>query len=260
MQSLIIIRYNSNMTQSQGKKVFLLYPHSVIANELIDAIREAEYEVYLIEDHVKMKELLVKHKDSILFLNIDKEIDNLDWVKYSSRIMEDEETKSTNIGVMSYNEDKELAEKYLMGLMVNCGFIQLKLGLESSKQIILKTLEANEARGKRHYVRAVCGISDNIGFNVMINDKMHSGKILDISIVGMAVIFDNPLEISLKSLIKDIQLKLKGIICRVSGVIYATRRGDEGGYVLLFGKSITSDVKKKIHNFVHSQLHEQIMK
>ena len=64
------------------------------------------------------------------------------------------DTGSVQIGILSYNEDRELAEKYLMDIGVQCGFIKLKLGLQESIAIILKTLEATEARGNRKYVRA----------------------------------------------------------------------------------------------------------
>ena len=76
----------------------------------------------------------------------------------------------------------------------------------------------------------------------------------------MAVVFDEPVELTLKILIKDIQLKLKGVLCRVSGIILATNRSMAGGYVFLFGKSMTPQIRKKIHSFVHMQLQEQILR
>ena len=61
-----------------------------------------------------------------------------EWEEYIKGIIGSEGTKDVRIGIVSYNENKELAEKYLMELMVPCGFIRLKLGIEESTQIILK--------------------------------------------------------------------------------------------------------------------------
>ncbi|OQY36358.1 MAG: hypothetical protein B6229_10310 [Spirochaetaceae bacterium 4572_7] len=54
-----------------GKKIFFLYPHSVIKTDLIHSFIENEYEVYTIKDYLKVKPILKKFNDSIIFINID---------------------------------------------------------------------------------------------------------------------------------------------------------------------------------------------
>lgn len=45
------------ITDALGKKVFFVYPHSVIQNELIQDLIDREYEVYFINDHNKIQSI-----------------------------------------------------------------------------------------------------------------------------------------------------------------------------------------------------------
>ena len=125
-----------------AKKVFFLHPHSVIQQELVRELVSYEYAVYLVSDHKKFRSVVKEFSEPIVFINIDDEMDAEGWNDYISDMMESEDN-SAMIGVLTYNEDKELAKTYLMDLMIPCGYIKLKLGLEQSRQIILKTLERN---------------------------------------------------------------------------------------------------------------------
>ena len=124
---------------------------------------------------------------SIVFVNIDDTLNELQWEAWIHRLITDPATSSTKVGILTYNPDAELAKKYLMDMMLPCGFIQLKQGLAEGKRIILKTLEANEARGRRRYVRAQCTDPKKASFNVTVKGKFVTGAILDISVAGMTV-------------------------------------------------------------------------
>ena len=87
-------------------------------------------------------------------------------------------------------------------LNVTCGFIQLKLGKEDSKKIILKTLEVNECKGKRKYIRATSNNILKSTFNVQIGSELKTGTILDISSAGMSFIFDEPTTLSKNALLR----------------------------------------------------------
>ncbi|MEA1911787.1 MAG: PilZ domain-containing protein, partial [Spirochaetota bacterium] len=54
-----------------GKKIFFLYPQSVIQDELISFLLRNEYEVYFLNDHVKATKLFKRFSNSICFINID---------------------------------------------------------------------------------------------------------------------------------------------------------------------------------------------
>ena len=122
---------NGPNTSDLGKRVFFLYPHSVLQDQLVSKIIEQEYEVYLLSDHVKALKILGVYNDSILFVNIDERLKEKEWEEYIKGIMSSEGTKNVRTGIVSYNENKELAEKYLMDLMVPCGFIRLKRGFNT---------------------------------------------------------------------------------------------------------------------------------
>ncbi len=243
-----------------GKKVFFLYPHSVIEEKLVQVIIRNEYEVYLVYDHKKTLKLLRKYPNSILFVNIDTELSGEDWESYIRSIIEHEDTKGVQIGILTYNEDKELARKYFMDIGVPCGFVRLKLGFEESARIILKTLIVTEARGQRKHVRAKCTGQANVSFNVRYGKEIHNGSIIDISIVGMACAFDSPVQFEQGTALDDIQLKLKGKITKVSGTVAGSRRQTKHIYVILFNTNLSDDARGKIHYFIHQSLQDEIQK
>jgi len=252
-----------NAPENFGKKVFFLYPHSVVEETLLNAIIKNEYEVYLVKDHEKIKRVLADFPDSILFINIDGELEEPEWAAYTQNLKEDPKTAQVRVGILTYNDDKELAKKYLLDLMVPCGFVILKLGIEQSSIIILKMLEANEARGKRKYVRAVCP-QGSAELNIKAaKGGVDSGVVANLSSVGMACTFSGGLEFNIGTKFSDIQLRLKGMICMLSGVIIG-KRLQEGVlplYVVMFDpSSIAAETKAKIHQYVYSTLQAEMNK
>ncbi|HEQ72480.1 MAG TPA: hypothetical protein ENN69_08325 [Spirochaetia bacterium] len=246
---------------NNGRKVFFLYPHTII-RDLIKEIVRNEYEVYMIEDHIRLKSLLVKYRNPIVFLNIEERLKEEEWEQYIKEILSDPATRKIGIGVLTYfDRSKALTERYLMELGVNCGFIRLKTSLEKCKDIILRTLEANEARGKRRFVRGICNPKID-SFNVVIGGTRYNGTMLDVSIAGMACRFTNLMQkLSVGMELKDLQLVLRGMRCQVEGrIIRIDRRGgDSDVYVILFlADSLIPAVKEKIHSFIHICLQDEI--
>jgi hypothetical protein len=159
---------------------------------------------------------------------------------------------------MTYNPNPDLARKYLMDMGIPCGFIQLKLGLAEGKRIILKTLEANEARGRRKYVRARCSARQHVTFNMGYQDGFLTGSILDISIAGMAFSFDKTVSIKPYTAIADLQLRMKGTICRVAGKFVGPISGQSGRYLMMFDSPLAADAREKIHRFIFHALQEEL--
>ena len=252
-----MMKYEKNIN-FYGNKVFFLYPHSVIQNEMIIELIRNEYEIYIISDHEKIIPILRKYKDSILFINIDTILQEDEWEKYIKEIMQNNEIEGTKIGILTYNNDKALAEKYLMEILVPCGFIKLSLGIAASTNIIIKVLDANEVKGRRKYVRANCMNMSMTSFNAKIGEKYYTGKIMNISSAGMSCAFDENVDIELKTFIPDIQLKLKGVICKISGVIGGIRRSENTTYVILFDKKKSKETRFKISHFVFKCLQNAI--
>lgn len=243
----------SQTDSSVGRKVLFLYPHSVIQDELVQLLLWSEYEVYLVRDHARILGFLGQHPESVLFINIDEVLEEPEWEQYIRKLRESQDTSGVQIGVLSYNDDRALAQKYLMDIGVQCGFVRLKIGARESTQIILKMLAAVEARGKRKYVRAKCD-DRTATFNVRHGDKYLAGRIHDISSAGMAVVFDEPIELQPKTPLPDIQLKLKGKLLKMSGVVFGSRKhGGQVVYVVLFKKPQQQE-KLALHNFIFQTL------
>ncbi len=241
-----------------GRKVFFLYPHSVFSEELFLEILDNEYEVYVLKSHESAWRAAEKHPGSILFINIDGQPPDKDWETWVRKLMADPKRAETRVGILTYNMDQDLAKKYLMEIGVPCGFIQLKQGLVESKRIILKTLEANEAKGRRKYVRAKCMDPKKATLNVKYEGKIHNGIIHDISAAGMAFRFEKPVSLKSKAHLDDIQLKLKGVLCRVSGIFAGEIRDSTPRNLLLFDQPMPADTKEKIHRFIFHSLQDEM--
>ncbi|MBB6478719.1 PilZ domain-containing protein [Spirochaeta isovalerica] len=242
-----------------GKKVFFIYPHSVIQNELIQDLIDREYEVYFINDHTKVSSICEFYTSPILFINIDEGLEEPQWEKLIRSILETSGSSHARIGIVTYNENVNLAQKYLMDIMVPCGFIKLKLGLTESTKIIIKTLEANEVKGQRKFVRAKCNPSEAT-LNVTINNNLISGHIVDISSVGMAMTLESSVDLEKNTYLKDIQLKLRGILLRVSAVVigFRSQEGEKKLYVLLFDQFVTSQIKSRLRSYINRTLQHEM--
>lgn len=243
-----------------GKKVFFLYPHSVIESDLLHDFIKNEYEIYTLKDHRKVKLLLKKYEDSILFINIDEHLNEQEWYEYVESITESDEYKGVQIGILTYNENTDLQQKYLLELSVTCGFIQLKLGKEDSKNIILKTLEANESKGKRKYIRATSTNSRRSTFNFKLGTELKTGIVNDISSVGMSCLFNEPIELKKNALLPKMQLKLNGRLILVDGIVFGSRKisNKETLFVIMFTNSIKEDSKAKIHKYIGEVIQENM--
>ena len=241
-----------------GKKVFFIYPNSVIQVEMVAELIKCEYEVYLIKDYDKALTIFHRYPESVVFINIDEGQEESQWEEYVQTIKNDPDMEAVQVGIMTYNDDPELAQKYLMDIMVSGGFIKLSLGLKESTALVLKVLEANEARGRRKFLR-VQHVDHFSSLNAKLDDKPLNGTVVDISSAGMACTFDHDVPIPARTVIDSIQLKLKGILCLVSGIVMGSRmEGDHRIYVLLFGPKTPPDNKDKIRTFMQWALQHQI--
>lgn len=241
-----------------GRKVFLLNPPSVVGEDLIHAILAAEYELYVLKDPKRALAVFKRFPDSIVFVNIDSVLEEREWEAYVRRLITDSIFKDVRVGVLSYNSDPALIEKYLMDVGVQCGFVRLKLGTQESTRIMLQTLEANEAKGRRKYVRASVADDARASFNVEVAGTRHEGTILDISSVGMAVRFSNQVTIEQKSVLNGVQIRLRATLVRVDAVLLGRREDDPTIHVMLFRHGADPKARRQIREYIHRSLQEYI--
>jgi hypothetical protein len=242
----------------QGKKIFLLFPHSVIRDEMLDVLVMAGYETYTLMDEKRAKKLLAKFPDSIMFINIDEGLKEKEWESYIKDILNDPITKNSRLGIMSYNQDTVLMKKYLMDMSLPCGYVQLKLGVNESTKIILSALDANEAQGRRKYIRAECEDDISATLNYKGDRGIFRGKILDVSTAGIAARFDKLPAYPQNSLLRQVQLKLHGVMVMVDMIFLAQRPSDKFVQVLLFDPKISTENKLVIHRYMKLCLQKYI--
>jgi hypothetical protein len=208
-----------------GKKVFFLYPPPVLT-EVIDFLARQEFEVFLARDHEKLRRFIASFPDAILFANIDSVLDDEGWQAYVAALRK--EAPALGIGILTLNDNAMLRERYLMDIQVQCGFVILNIGATKTAEILSKTLEANEARGRRKFVRAPCPPGAG-QFAVDIGGTTLRGELTDLSSAGMAIRSDDDTSLRVGTLLRDISLSIKGNRVLVSGVIVAKHPGDKGG-------------------------------
>ena len=237
-----------------SKKTFILYPHSVIRDDLLDFLIMAGFESYVVRDHNRALKLLVKFPDSIMFINIDEGMNEKEWETYVRDIQKNPETKESRLGILSYNNDQSLMQKYLMDMAVPCGYIQLKLGVRESTKILLNVLEANEARGRRKFIRAFCEDDMTATVNIKGSGGLYRGKILDISATGIAARFNKFDDLPVNSVIREMQLKLRGGLILTNAILMG-RRENENVRIFLFDvPKMNTDHKLIIHRFIKHTL------
>jgi len=249
------------MGTEHGKKVFFLYPPSVVKDEMVKELVEDEYEVYLLQNHHLAAKLLKEFKDSVLFINIDYTLKKEEsWEDYIKELMKNEETKDTKIGIVSYESSKDLIEKYLMELSVQCGFIRLSQGFKDSLSIIKRALDANEAKRRRKYVRIKCKDPMKATFNITKDNNSYTGRVVDISSFGMSITFDSAKNAVFenKEYLPNIQLRLNGVLCRAAGYVIGRVDGIRLANIIVFSKETNQAGKEKIHHFVHHCLQYEI--
>jgi hypothetical protein len=233
----------------EGKKVFFLYPHSVIQDDLVDELIMQGFEIYMLRDHKRARKLIERFPGSIMFINIDERLEEPEWEAYIREIQENPSI-NTRLGILSYNTDQELMRKYLMDIMVPCGYVQLKQGVKESTLIIRNALLANEAKGRRKSFRAVC--EENSGtMNFNSASGLITGKLLDISAAGFAARVDTPLHLEKNTLLQKVQLKLRGSLAMVDLIYLGPRFDNTNVWILLFDPtSLGENAKITINHYI----------
>ena len=238
-----------------GKKVFFLYPPSVIQDEMLDMLIMNGFEAYILKDHERAVRVLQRFPDSILFINLDMGLKEPEWEQYIRAIQRSPRTKETRIGIFSYNTDPALMQKYIIDIGVPCGFVHLKVGVKESTKIVMRALYANEARGRRNSIRISCDNDSNAKLNYKSPmQTMYYGKILDISSAGFAAMIPRFTEFTANTMLKEIQLILHGSLLLVDAILMGGRKDNPNVHIFVFYPKMTPFNKLTIHRFIKQSL------
>jgi len=242
-----------------GRKIFFLYPSAVVLNRITEELIQQEYEVYTLKDHQKMKRLLAKYPDSIVFANIFDGMTEKEWESWIRGIMADEALSEVKIGIISPTDDEALRRKYINEIKIQCGYIVIKSDLNIAMKQLFEVLNAADAKGRRKYIRAITENETNTTVNIPTGGTFVRGSIKDISVVGLSCYFQDDPNFAKNSLHPDIQIKLQSTILKAEGIVFGSRvEGDTKIYVVLFTQRIDPEAKVRIRRYIQTNLQSKI--
>ena len=240
---------------SLGRKIFFLHPSVVVQNRVIPELAQEEFEVYLVKDEVKLKQVLKKYPDSIVFACISEGMKEDAWEKWILEIMEDSATSDVSIGIVALAENASDREKYTEQIKVKCGYNVIKSDIVHFIQHLTTILNSAEAKGRRNYIRLPTEGDANTIVNIPIQGNFVNGRVKDISVVGFSCSFDEDTELTKNKLFTDVQIRLHSYLVNVEAIAFGFRMDEmEKTYVMLFTKRIDSNSRSKIRTFIHSAL------
>lgn len=218
----------------------------------------AQYEAAIVRDHRVIQAVLARFPNSVVYFNADSRIPPGALEQIVKAVISGHASHGADVGLVSYNENREMAQHYLMDIGVTCGYVMLNIGFEKSARIIIKALEAAEARGDRRFVRV--RVPENRGkLNINLNsgEQKLTGAVLDISEAGMACSLSEAYPPG--TIFPDIQLQLWGTLCRVSGKIAGRRETPDGVVnVVMFDQITESSVRSKIYAFLKKVMQHEV--
>ena len=244
---------------SLGRKIFFLHPSALIQNQIIEELAQEEFEAYVAKDETKLRQLLKKHPNSIVFANISDGMKENAWEDWIKSVMAASETAGVDIGVIVSTDNANLRHKYLEQIKVRCGYTVMKSDLTAIIRQLIIILNSVNAKGRRKYVRALTGNETNTTVNFPMNGTFINGSIKDISTVGFSCTFAENHEITKNSLFSDIQIRLQTQLLKAEGIVFGSRpEGLDKVYVILFTQRTSPDVKTRIRKFIHNFLQSKI--
>jgi hypothetical protein len=239
-----------------GRRVLFVDPPSVVQEQMIHFLVSAQYEAAIVKDHRRLNAVLKMFPHSVVYFNLDSRVPPPALEQIVRAVISGKDEHGAEVGILSYNPNPEVAQRYLMELGATCGYVILELGFQKSARIAIKALEAVEARGDRRFVRVKVPKGKG-SYHVKLSGVEITGEILDISEAGMACFMSG--EYGLDTELPDIQLRLWGSLLRVSGVIRGTRRTPQGTvYVVMFDEIADGSAKGKLYTFLRRVMQYEV--
>ena len=248
-----------NTTGFLGRKVFFLHPSALIQNQVIEELVQEEYEIYAVKDESKLRRLLKRYPDSIVFANISDGMKESAWEEWIRSVLTSSETAGTDIGIIAYADNENFRYKYLDQMRVRCGFTVMKADLSTVITQLKKILSSANAKGRRKFIRAIISNGANISVNLPMNGTFVNGIIRDISTMGFSCYFADDPGLTKNHHYTDIQIRLKSQLLKVQGMVFGSRMQQyEKVYVILFTPRTSPDVLAKVRTFIHSYLQSKM--
>lgn len=241
-----------------GKKILFVYPNKPVLDNIVPVLLGHGYEPYILDDHNHTEKICYYYKNSIVFFNIDQTIRKSSWGDHIKSLKSNESFGDLNFGIISEQEPDPIITAF-GDLPFNMACLSFLHGADFCCQVILNFLEKTNAKGNRKHVRVKCDNIYHASFSIKQSNHIIAGKILDISIVGMAGVFSDSIDLRPGSFIKDLQLRLMGSILNLSGKVAGMRESNGVMiYVIMFDPIKEPAVQHKVIMFISHMFQESI--
>ena len=250
---------NDNAEPLVGKKIFFLHASILIQNKIVEELAQEEFEVYSVKDETRLRYLLRRYPDSIVFANISDGMRESAWENWIRTVMMDNATAGVSIGIIAYGEDANLRHKYTELLKIRCGYTVMKPDLPMMVRQLADILDNVSAKGRRKYIRVLTDNETNITVNLPMNGTFINGVVKDISTAGFSCSFTEEPELSRNTHFTDIQLRLQTEFLKVQGMFFGSRmQGTERVFVILITQHTAVEERTRIRKFIRSLLQSRI--
>ena len=246
-----------------GRKVFFVNPPLYVENYLQPALKQNEYEAYVIKDYKYTKNALKLFPDALCFIFIDDEMSYDGWFNFILSFQNDEKLKTIFVGLMSAMIPGPVREKFMMNLSLPGGFLMLnEIKGQALIENVIGILELNGAKGRRKYIRLDCG--DNVSINGYFANQTQllQVSIANISSVGFTCYFPRSYGavLSKNMVVPSFSITLGRRSVVTPSVVFDVKAVDENNYfaVLLFLIQVGPEDRKVIKNFIFEHLEERI--
>jgi hypothetical protein len=248
-----------NIDNTLGRKIFFLHPSALVQNQVITELAQLEFEVYISKDEGKLKNLLAKYPDSIVFASISEGMKESAWEEWIRGVMANPGTSKIDIGIIVPISNEDLQRKYIQQLRASCGFTAIKSDPNGAIKQLVSILNDVNAKGRRKYIRALIDNGSNTTVNLPMNGTYVNGNIKDISVVGFSCCFTEDPVLNKNRLFDYMQIRLQSHLLKTEGIVFGSHMdGVEKVYVLLFTQRTDPEVRAKIRKYIQSNLQSKM--
>ncbi len=252
-----------------GRKVFFLNLSSDLRNQIIDPLREREYEVFNIDDYKSAKAILRNFPDAICFVQVDihgsNQLKTNQWFNFLHSFQSDPVLKTIYLGVITKRMTTSEQNFFMLNLLLPAGLLSIRNGTDELFDNLINILEVNGAKGRRQYVRAKCPENSRAVVRCKIADVTVIMTINDISSVGISCYIKNNQTQLFKPniVLENISFSINSATSFHCNAAVFTVKPFNNQYsllVLLLMKGTTRAVKTEIRQYIFNILEHEIQK
>lgn len=235
-----------------GRKVYFLNPPLSVENQIIEALKELEYEVFIIKDYKYAKPVLRENKNAICFVYLDEVLTLKAWFNFLKSFSKDESLKTIFLGITSMKTSVDI-NNFIVNLQLPGGYVPINTVGDIALKKFIGILDLNGAKGRRQYIRLDCkGLKSVTGY-ITFGNKLFPINVENISSVGLACTYEFAAAAAFtkNSIINNVALSLGRWSVVVACVVFDVKKiNSKDVAVLLFMKETPKEIRKSIRHFI----------